>query len=206
MATLVLANTFTALTTAESSEVNENFNDIVSFVNTKVAHLDGSLAFEGIPSGPAEDPTSDNQLARKLYVDNQVKDAGNITSGTLAVARGGTGKSSVTAGRYLKGNGTSAMAEATAANIVQEGRGLRTSDAGRVTTYGVSTLSWTGSTLSIAHTMDFEGINAIVVTPHGGDFGMYIESYASNSVTLRGTRFSAFTGNGQFSYIAIHQG
>ena len=37
----------------------------------------------------------------------------DITSGTLPVGRGGTGKASVTAGNYLVGNGTSAFAEKT---------------------------------------------------------------------------------------------
>lgn len=37
----------------------------------------------------------------------------DITSGTLPVGRGGTGKASVTAGNYLVGNGTSALAEKT---------------------------------------------------------------------------------------------
>ena len=44
--------------------------------------------------------------------------ASNITSGTLGVARGGTGKSSVTSGSYLVGNGTGAMTEKTAAQVL----------------------------------------------------------------------------------------
>ena len=44
--------------------------------------------------------------------------ASNITSGTLGVARGGTGKSSVTSGNYLIGNGTSAMTEKTPAEVL----------------------------------------------------------------------------------------
>ena len=39
--------------------------------------------------------------------------ASAITSGTLGVARGGTGKSTITSGAILKGNGTSAIAEVT---------------------------------------------------------------------------------------------
>ena len=44
--------------------------------------------------------------------------AENITSGTLAVARGGTGKSSVTSGNFLVGNGTGAMTEKTPAQVL----------------------------------------------------------------------------------------
>ena len=44
--------------------------------------------------------------------------ASNITSGTLGVARGGTGKSSVTSGNFLVGNGTSALTEKTPAQVL----------------------------------------------------------------------------------------
>lgn len=44
--------------------------------------------------------------------------ASNITSGTLGVARGGTGKSSVTSGNFLVGNGTSTMTEKTPAQVL----------------------------------------------------------------------------------------
>jgi len=43
--------------------------------------------------------------------------ASNITSGTLSVSRGGTGKSSVTSGNYLVGNGTSALSEKTPSQV-----------------------------------------------------------------------------------------
>jgi len=46
--------------------------------------------------------------------------ASKITSGTFGVARGGTGKSSVTAGNYLVGNGTSAMTEKTPAEVLSD--------------------------------------------------------------------------------------
>ena len=44
--------------------------------------------------------------------------ASNITSGTLVVARGGTGKSSVTSGNFLVGNGTKAMTEKTPSQVL----------------------------------------------------------------------------------------
>lgn len=44
--------------------------------------------------------------------------ASNITSGTLGVARGGTGKSSVTSGNFLVGNGTSSLTEKTPAQVL----------------------------------------------------------------------------------------
>lgn len=60
---------FTTGTTIVASEVNTNFDDLFTEVNTNMVHKDGSVAFTGVPSGPATDPSTDNQLARKAYVD-----------------------------------------------------------------------------------------------------------------------------------------
>jgi hypothetical protein len=60
---------FVAGTPAVADNVDQNFTDIVNWVNTNAVHLDGSKAFTAVPSGPASDPTSANQLTRKAYVD-----------------------------------------------------------------------------------------------------------------------------------------
>lgn len=92
MATASVPNTFSALTKAKSAEVNANFTALLDFLNGSVVHTDASKAFTGIPSGPAVNPTTDNQFTRKKYVDDQVAtkaasshnhSAANITSGTL---------------------------------------------------------------------------------------------------------------------------
>lgn len=62
---------FVAGTDAVADQVDTNFNDIVSWVNTNAVHLDGTKAFTGIPSGPSSDPTTANQLTRKAYVDKK---------------------------------------------------------------------------------------------------------------------------------------
>jgi len=62
--------TFTPGTDIESAEVNQNFDDVVNYVNAEVIVRDGSKAFTAIPSGPGTDPTTANQFARKQYVDN----------------------------------------------------------------------------------------------------------------------------------------
>lgn len=69
MATASVTFTFVALTDALASEVNTNFSDVVSFLNTQTIHKDASVAFTAVPSGPATDPVSDNQFVRKAYVD-----------------------------------------------------------------------------------------------------------------------------------------
>lgn len=70
MATASVTYTFVPLTLAESSKANTNFADLVSFLNTQTMHRDASSAFTAIPSGPALNPSSDNQLTRKKYVDD----------------------------------------------------------------------------------------------------------------------------------------
>lgn len=78
MATAAVTNSFVANTLAESAEVNQNFTDLVNFINTNAIQKDASLAFTSIPSGPASDPTSDNQLSRKAYIDGRTDRKGVI--------------------------------------------------------------------------------------------------------------------------------
>lgn len=66
---LNLPATITNGTANDATQVMQDFNAIVSWINTNVTHLDASKAFTGIPSGPATDPTSANQFTRKAYVD-----------------------------------------------------------------------------------------------------------------------------------------
>lgn len=69
MATAAVTYTFAAGGTILAAQHNTNFSDLVTYINTHAIHKDGSIAFTAVPSGPATDPTSDNQLARKAYVD-----------------------------------------------------------------------------------------------------------------------------------------
>lgn len=70
MSTAAVTYTFAPNTTILSAEANTNFSDLVDFLNDSVMHLDASAAFTAIPSGPATDPTTDNQFTRKAYVDS----------------------------------------------------------------------------------------------------------------------------------------
>lgn len=69
MANFDVRYTFTANTTARSDEVNTNFAEIETFLNNEVVHRDGSTSFSGIPTLPADNPTSSNHAVRKAYVD-----------------------------------------------------------------------------------------------------------------------------------------
>ncbi len=73
-------------TDANPDHVNENFDDIYAFVNTQVVHRDGSISFSAVPTGPALDPTTDNQLSRKKYVDDKAA-AATTALNAAALAR-----------------------------------------------------------------------------------------------------------------------
>lgn len=71
---------FSANTTAQASQVNTNFNILKTYIENNCILADGSVAFTTIPSGPSLDPSTDNQFARKLYVDSLVnKRTGIVT-------------------------------------------------------------------------------------------------------------------------------
>lgn len=78
MATASVTYVFANGTNADGTQVNSNFNNVVNFLNTETVQRDASIAFTAIPTAPATDPVSDNQLARKAYVDNYTP-AGVIT-------------------------------------------------------------------------------------------------------------------------------
>lgn len=63
--------------------------------------------------------------------------AGDIASGTLGVARGGTGLASVTAGNFLTGNGTGAMNSRTPAQVLSD-IGAQAADADLTTIAGLT--------------------------------------------------------------------
>lgn len=62
---------FTSGGLIKSNEVNQNFTDLTTWMNTNAIQKDASVAFTGVPSGPATDPSSANQFTRKQYVDDR---------------------------------------------------------------------------------------------------------------------------------------
>lgn len=73
MATLTISNTFVAGTDALASEVNQNFTDVRTFVNSQVVHRDGTTAFTSTPSMPstAAAVTAAGHVSNKAYVDDR---------------------------------------------------------------------------------------------------------------------------------------
>lgn len=73
-----IPHVFEPHTTAKGGEVNDNFDALTTAVNSQVMWADGSIPFTAVPVGPASDPVTGNELARKAYVDSK--------SGVLASA------------------------------------------------------------------------------------------------------------------------
>ena len=83
--------TFVPGTSIEAAETNQNFDDIIGYINSEVIVRDASKAFTAIPSGPGTDPSSANQFTRKQYVDNSVSTvAGTVTALTTTVTNNKT--------------------------------------------------------------------------------------------------------------------
>jgi hypothetical protein len=59
-------------TPSVADNVDQNFTDIVTWINANAAHLDGAKAFTGIVTLAAVDPTTANHAVRKSYVDAQI--------------------------------------------------------------------------------------------------------------------------------------
>jgi hypothetical protein len=68
-------------TPANAPDVNANFADVLTWINTNAAHLDGTKAFTGAVTLPSAAPTNANHATRKAYVD------GLIESPVLRLAR-----------------------------------------------------------------------------------------------------------------------
>jgi hypothetical protein len=71
MATANVSYTFVNGATGDGTQVNQNFTDLVNFLNNSVVHKDGSTTMTGALTLPASDPVSENQATRKSYVDSQ---------------------------------------------------------------------------------------------------------------------------------------
>lgn len=82
--------TFTNGATADAGQVNQNFTDLVNYLNTNLMAADGSVAMTGLLSLYGSDPSSSNHATRKSYVDTRDTKAwmrvaaGSLTMNTVS--------------------------------------------------------------------------------------------------------------------------
>ena len=82
MSTVTVTNSFVNGNANDGPQVTQNFTDLTSYINANCITKDGGLALTALLTGPATDPTSDNHLARKKYVDDRT----GLQSGTNTTA------------------------------------------------------------------------------------------------------------------------
>lgn len=89
MANAVRPNTFVDSEVIDALRMNEDFDTLYTWISAQAMHRDGTVAFELLPSGPGGGslPTQDQQLANKLYVDNQTTAATAAALATVNPAR-----------------------------------------------------------------------------------------------------------------------
>jgi len=88
MASINISHTFTPGTPAEAGEVNDNFDDVRTFLNTQAIHKDAAV-FTVIPTVGSTLPsaiTLADQLTNKAYVDAQKTAAENAVAKGLVVS------------------------------------------------------------------------------------------------------------------------
>jgi microcystin-dependent protein len=91
MANASVTNVFVAGTPVRASEANQNFTDVLAFMNNQIVHRDGSKSFYNIPSVDSGSPVSGQDLTTKAYVDTAVGTA--IPVGIVSPFAGATAPS-----------------------------------------------------------------------------------------------------------------
>jgi hypothetical protein len=118
MATASKSYSFVSGDYARSAEVNQNFDDIIAFLNGSVIHKDGTVAFTGAPSYAA-DPASGNVLTRKSYVEtNAITPLTNRLKVVDVATPLVTSKPTVTATQFTVQGGTGTVGANTVSQAV----------------------------------------------------------------------------------------
>jgi hypothetical protein len=119
MASLNVSRTLVPQERALASDLNTNFSEVETFVNTSTVHSDGTnfptTALPNIPVLPSSDPTGPNQATRKAYVDGLK--APNVAWGVVASAVGTTTQNIEGAGDWITLTGLSLTVTLTAGRL-----------------------------------------------------------------------------------------
>ena len=111
-----VANGGTGASSAATARTNLGITPANIGALDATATRNANIVYAGPSSGSAAAPTFRSLVAADIpYLDTS-----KLTSGTLGVARGGTGLSTITAGSYLIGNGTTAVSLKTPAEVLTD--------------------------------------------------------------------------------------
>lgn len=86
-----VTHNFAPNTLAQADQVDQNFADLVAWINSNAIQKDASVAFTATPSGPSLDATADNQFIRNAFVARGVHTSagtgGNSHTGTISFGK-----------------------------------------------------------------------------------------------------------------------
>ena len=116
---------------------------------------------------------------------------------TLVVGSGGTGATSFTSGALLKGNGSSAIQVASAADIVSQIGATAVTNATNATNATTATNATNATTAATVSTTISSG--AVATTQAAGDNSTKVATTAFVQTAAPGARGQAFTSNGTFT-------
>jgi hypothetical protein len=192
MATPAVTNTLANGTTVDADDLNENFTDLVDFLDDETVHVDGSKAMTGILTLPASDPTTANQATRKSYVD-----ALN-TAQTAALATHHGAASTDHDDRYYT------ETEIDARNFVSY------SSAGHKIAFGSTTITFSGNAASSVSSLvtisSFSSIGAVTATCIGSTaVALCFPTYTGNTFTVQGSTITDvdLSGTINVAWIAV---
>jgi len=195
VATPAVTNTLANGNTVDADELNENFTDLVDFLDDEVVHVDATKAFTGIPTLPASDPTTANQATRKSYVD-----ALN-TAQTAALATHHDAASTDHDDRYF----TEAEITARVATLI--GNTSSTGTAAKVA-IGASNVTFSGNPASAASATITTGLTAISniqLTPITVGVVLAVNSSSGGDFTVIGSTITDidYSGTVTFYWLAF---
>jgi hypothetical protein len=191
MATPAVTNTLANGTTVDADDLNENFADLVDFLDDDVVHVDGSKAMTGILTLPASDPSTANQATRKSYVDA----VGTTAAAALATHHGPS--STDHDDRYYTETEVNTLI---GSMLTASVGGLRLVSGTTSVTFTASETSALSSTVTVAGVTT---VNAVMLTPQVVAIAPCIASQATNQFTVQASANTAISATVTIQYLAL---
>jgi hypothetical protein len=193
MATPAVTNTLANGTTVDADDLNENFTDLVDFLDDETVHLDGSKTMTGILTLPASDPTTANQATRKSYVD-----ALN-TAQTAALATHHGAASTDHDDRYYT------ETEIDARNFVAGGSaGYKTRSGSTTITFSGNPASSVSSLQTVTGITSLQGVSLTCVGSVA--VALCMPTYTGNTFTVQGSTITDVDYSGTITVVWIAYG
>lgn len=179
-----------AAPTATTDAVNKSYADAI---DTKATEAKEAAANAQATANTAKTAAANAQTAAdnaQSTADDALEAASSAASNnivasrlpTIPVSKGGTGLTSVTANNFLVGNGTGAMVQKTAAQVLTMIGGTKMA----TTTVSLPKANWASKTQTVSAS-GVTASNAVIVTPAPASFSAYSEAAVCCTAQASGT-------------------